>query len=67
MRYVTKRCVCALYKAELWLRLTTQLRKEVLVQAINDLTKMHAMATKQKDLLEEAAFVSVGRLVWRLS
>ncbi|CAI5743435.1 unnamed protein product [Hyaloperonospora brassicae] len=35
------------------------LRKEALVQAINDLTKMHAMATEQKDLLEEAAFVSV--------
>ncbi|EGZ23816.1 hypothetical protein PHYSODRAFT_478442 [Phytophthora sojae] len=35
------------------------LRKEALVGAINDLTRMHAMATKQKELLEEAAFVSV--------
>ncbi|KAF1793131.1 P-loop containing nucleoside triphosphate hydrolase [Phytophthora cactorum] len=36
------------------------LRKEALVGAINDLTRMHTMATKQKELLEEAAFVSVG-------
>ncbi|KAG1708180.1 hypothetical protein DVH05_024863 [Phytophthora capsici] len=35
------------------------LRKEALVGAINDLTRMHTMATKQKELLEEAAFVSV--------
>ncbi|POM66016.1 Guanylate-binding protein [Phytophthora palmivora] len=35
------------------------LRKEALVGAINDLTRMHAMAAKQKELLEEAAFVSV--------
>jgi len=38
-----------------------QLRKEALVGAINDLTTMHAMATRQKELLEEAAFVSVCR------
>ncbi|OWZ22091.1 NADdependent malic enzyme [Phytophthora megakarya] len=35
------------------------LRKEALVGAINDLARMHAMAAKQKELLEEAAFVSV--------
>ncbi|KAE9030979.1 hypothetical protein PR003_g9965 [Phytophthora rubi] len=35
------------------------LQKEALVGAINDLTRMHTMATKQKELLEEAAFVSV--------
>lgn len=35
------------------------LRKDALVGAINDLTTMHAMATRQKELLEEAAFVSV--------
>ncbi|KAI9908296.1 hypothetical protein PsorP6_003631 [Peronosclerospora sorghi] len=34
------------------------LRKEALVDAINDLTSIQAMATKQKILLEEAAFVS---------
>ncbi|RMX69572.1 hypothetical protein DD238_002240 [Peronospora effusa] len=39
------------------------LRKEALVGAINDLTRMHTMATKQKELLEEAAFVSVCGLV----
>ncbi|RLN80567.1 hypothetical protein BBJ28_00000167 [Nothophytophthora sp. Chile5] len=35
------------------------LRKEALVGAINDLTNMHGAAAKQKELLEEAAFVSV--------
>ena len=40
-----------------------QLRKETLVGAINDLTRMHTMAMKQKELLEEAAFVSVRSLV----
>lgn len=35
------------------------LRKDALAGAIIDLTKMHTMATKQKELLEEAAFVSV--------
>ncbi|KAG7394503.1 hypothetical protein PHYBOEH_005082 [Phytophthora boehmeriae] len=35
------------------------LRKDALVGAIDDLTSMHAMAARQKELLEEAAFVSV--------
>lgn len=35
------------------------LRKDALVGAIHDLTTMHSMATRQKELLEEAAFVSV--------
>ncbi|CAH0520096.1 unnamed protein product [Peronospora belbahrii] len=35
------------------------LRKEALIGAIDDLTRMHEMATKQKELLEKAAFVSV--------
>ncbi|GLD93036.1 hypothetical protein PINS_up001628 [Pythium insidiosum] len=35
------------------------LRREALEGAIDDLTSMHEMATKQKQLLEEAAFVSV--------
>ncbi|TMW63296.1 hypothetical protein Poli38472_002237 [Pythium oligandrum] len=36
-----------------------QMRKEALEGAIEDLDGMHKMATKQKMLLEEAAFVSV--------
>ncbi|KAJ0409148.1 hypothetical protein ATCC90586_004681 [Pythium insidiosum] len=35
------------------------MRKEALEGAIEDLSSMHEMATKQKQLLEEAAFVSV--------
>jgi hypothetical protein len=37
-----------------------QLRKEALDGAIQNVDIMHEMATTQKDLLEEAAFVSVS-------
>lgn len=40
-----------------------QIRKEALEGAIENVDAMHEMATKQKDMLEEAAFVSVRRTV----
>lgn len=36
------------------------MRKEALDSAVLNLDRMHELAQKQKDLLEEEAFVSVG-------
>jgi hypothetical protein len=40
-----------------------QLRKEALDSAVDNLAQMHELAVKQKELLEEEAFVSVGTLM----
>lgn len=40
-----------------------QLRKEALDSAVENLARMHELAVKQKELLEEEAFVSVRTLV----